>query len=175
MKVRRWKVCSAAFGKYFPSNNPATEEQLTEIAAADEVDVDNAVAARRAYEKFGARRRDASGANIFVASRASSGEVARAGLLETMDGGKTIKESRDVDLRSWPRTSFYYAGWADKLKYAFRVRRRSRSASRARSFRNFPLLMALEDRARARLRQHRRSQTGGNHFHHRTAPRRDLP
>ena len=108
-------------GKYFLSINPATEEKLTEIAAADEVDVAKAVkAARRAYEKvwrqMPGRER---GKYLYRIARIIQEKARELAVLETMDGGKTIKESRDVDLPLVAAHFFYYAGWADKLKYAF--------------------------------------------------------
>jgi aldehyde dehydrogenase (NAD+) len=107
--------------KYFPSINPATEQQLSEIAAADASDVDSAVkSARRAYEKawskLPGRERSKYLYRIARIIQEKSRELA---VLETMDGGKTIKESRDVDLPLVAAHFFYYAGWADKLKYAF--------------------------------------------------------
>jgi aldehyde dehydrogenase (NAD+) len=108
-------------GRYFPSINPATEEKLTEIAAADEVDVDKAVkAARRAYEKVWSEMPGRErGKYLYRIARIIQEKSRELAVLETMDGGKTIKESRDVDLPLVAAHFFYYAGWADKLKYAF--------------------------------------------------------
>jgi len=107
--------------KYFASINPATEEQLTEIAVADEVDVDKAVkAARRASEnvwrKLPGRER---GKYLYRIARIIQEKARELAVLETMDGGKPIKESRDVDLPLVAAHFFHHAGWADKLKYAF--------------------------------------------------------
>ena len=88
-------------------------------------------------------------------------------MLESLNGGKPIKESRDVDLPLAAAHFFYYAGWADKLEYAFPNRRRSRSASRADHPLELPAADALvEDRARARVRQHRRAEAGGDDAAH---------
>jgi aldehyde dehydrogenase (NAD+) len=107
--------------KYFGSSNPATEEKLTEIAAGNAEDVDSAVkAARRAYEniwsKMPGRER---GKYLYRIARIIQEKSRELAVLETMDGGKTIKESRDVDLPLVAAHFFYHAGWADKLKYAF--------------------------------------------------------
>jgi aldehyde dehydrogenase (NAD+) len=107
--------------KYFDSLNPATEQKLTEIAAGNAADVDSAVkSARRAYEnvwsKMPGRER---GKYLYRIARIIQEKARELAVLETMDGGKTIKESRDVDLPLVAAHFFYYAGWADKLKYAF--------------------------------------------------------
>src|SRR5213595_1862508 len=108
-------------GEYFYSINTATEEKLAEIAAANEKDVDLAVeAARRAYKnvwsKMPGRER---GKYLFRIARLIQEKARELAVLETMDGGKTIKESRDIDLPLMAAHFFYYAGWADKLDYAF--------------------------------------------------------
>ena len=108
-------------GKYFPSINPATEEKLTEIAAGDAADVDKAVrAARSAYEKVWSKMPGRErGKYLYRIARIIQEKSRELAVLETMDGGKTIKESRDVDLPLVAAHFFYHAGWADKLKYAF--------------------------------------------------------
>ena len=108
-------------GKYFSSINPATEEQLAEIAEGDAQDVDLAVkAARAAYKnvwsKMPGRER---GKYLYRIARLIQEKARELAVLESMDGGKTIKESRDVDLPLVAAHFFYYAGWADKLQYAF--------------------------------------------------------
>jgi aldehyde dehydrogenase (NAD+) len=107
--------------KYFPSLNPATEEKLTEIAAGNAEDLDSAVkAARRAYEnvwsKMPGRER---GKFLYRIARIIQEKSRELAVLETIDGGKPIKESRDIDLPLVAAHFFYHAGWADKLKYAF--------------------------------------------------------
>ncbi len=106
---------------YFPSINPATEEKLTEISFADATDVDQAVkSARRAYEKVWSKMPGRErGKYLYRIARIIQEKARELAVLETMDGGKTIKESRDVDLPLVAAHFFYYAGWADKLKYAF--------------------------------------------------------
>ena len=131
--------------KYFPSVNPATEEKLTEIAFADAEDIDSAVkAARRAHEKtwnkMPGRER---GKYLYRIARIIQEKSRELAVLETIDGGKTIKESRDVDLPLVAAHFFYYAGWADKLKYAFPGRTpRPLGVAGQISPWNFPLLMA---------------------------------
>jgi aldehyde dehydrogenase (NAD+) len=132
-------------GKYFPSINPATEETLCEIAHGDAQDVDRAVrAARRAYEtvwsKTNGRER---GKYLFRVARLLQEKSRELAVLETMDGGKPIKESRDFDLPLVAAHFFHHAGWADKLEYAFpgRTPRPLGVAGQIIPW-NFPLLMA---------------------------------
>src|SRR5437016_4128395 len=139
------KFAAPSSGKYFDSLNPATEEKLSEVAAADESDVDAAVrAARRAYErvwsKMPGRER---GKYLFRIARIIQEKARELAVLETMDGGKPIKESRDVDLPLVAAHFFYHAGWADKLNYAFPGRKpRSLGVAGQIIPWNFPLLMA---------------------------------
>jgi len=115
------KFVAPASGKYFESINPATEQTLTTIAAANADDVDSAVkSARKAYDKvWGKMPGRERGKYLYRIARIIQEKARELAVLETMDGGKTIKESRDVDLPLVAAHFFYYAGWADKLKYAF--------------------------------------------------------
>jgi aldehyde dehydrogenase (NAD+) len=115
------KLVKPHSGKYFPSINPATEEKLTEIALGDAADVDKAVkAARRAYDKVWSKMPGRERAKyLYRIARIIQEKARELAVLETMDGGKPIKESRDVDLPLVAAHFFYHAGWADKLKYAF--------------------------------------------------------
>ena len=115
------KFVAPTSGKYFESINPATEQTLTTIAAANEADVDSAVkAARKAYDKVWSKMPGRErGKYLYRIARIIQEKARELAVLETMDGGKTIKESRDVDLPLVAAHFFYYAGWADKLKYAF--------------------------------------------------------
>jgi len=139
------KFTAPAAGNYFPSINPATEQPLTEIAEANADDVDRAVkSARRAYDrvwgKLPARER---GKYLYRIARIIQEKARELAVLETIDGGKPIKESRDVDLPLVAAHFFYYAGWADKLKYAFpgKTPRPLGVAGQIIPW-NFPLLMA---------------------------------
>ena len=115
------KFVKPTSGKYFESINPATEQTLTTIAAANAEDVDSAVkAARKAYDKVWSKMPGRErGKYLYRIARIIQEKSRELAVLETMDGGKTIKESRDVDLPLVAAHFFYYAGWADKLKYAF--------------------------------------------------------
>ncbi len=139
------KFVAPSSGKYFASINPATEENLAEIATANARDVDKAVkAARRAYDqvwgKLPGRER---GKYLYRIARLIQEKSRELAILESMDGGKTIRESRDVDLPLVAAHFFYYAGWADKLEYAFpgRTARPLGVAGQIIPW-NFPLLMA---------------------------------
>ncbi len=107
--------------KYFPTINPATEEQLAEVAEAGPADVDSAVAAARtAYQEvWGPMPGSERAKYIFRIARMIQERSRELAVLETLDGGKPIRESRDVDLPLVAGHFFYYAGWADKLEYAF--------------------------------------------------------
>ncbi|RNI22156.1 aldehyde dehydrogenase family protein [Flexivirga caeni] len=107
-------------GKSFKTINPATEEQLADVAEADAADVDKAVrAARRAYERTWSRLSGAErGKYLFRIARLLQERAREFAVLETLDNGKPIKESRDVDIPTAAAHFFYHAGWADKLEYA---------------------------------------------------------
>jgi aldehyde dehydrogenase (NAD+) len=132
-------------GKYFQTINPATEEVLAEVAEAGPEDVDLAVrAARDAHEKYWRELPGSERAKyIFRIARALQERAREFAVLETMDGGKPIKESRDVDLPLAAAHFFYYAGWADKLEYAFPNRRPHPLGVAGQVIPwNFPILMA---------------------------------
>jgi aldehyde dehydrogenase (NAD+) len=132
-------------GKYFDSINPATEEKLAEIAEANARDVDLAVkSARKAYKKVWRKMPGRErGKFLFRIARLIQEKSRELAVLETMDGGKTIKESRDIDLPLVAAHFFYYAGWADKLDYAFPGRTAQPLGVAGQIIPwNFPLLMA---------------------------------
>ncbi|MCL4106326.1 UNVERIFIED_CONTAM: hypothetical protein GTU68_003487 [Idotea baltica] len=132
-------------GKYFPSINPATEAQLTEIAEANAADVDRAVkAARKAYDKYWSRMSGKDrGKYLFRIARMIQERAREFAVAESLDGGKPIKESRDVDIPLAANHFFYYAGWADKLDYAFPGKTVSPLGVAGQIIPwNFPLLMA---------------------------------
>ena len=140
----QWKA--PAQGSYFDTINPATEEPLARVAYAGEQDVDAAVrAARRAYEKYWRKMRGAERAKfIYRIARTITERSRELAVLETLDGGKPIKESRDFDIPLAAAHFFYYAGWADKLEWAMRAGQQPRSLGVAGQIVpwNFPLLMA---------------------------------
>lgn len=132
-------------GKYFDTINPATEEKIASIAEAGEKDVDTAVkAARSAYDKTWSKMPAKERAKyIYRIARLIQERARELSVIETMDGGKSIRESRDIDVPLAANHFFYYAGWADKLEYAF-PNRNPKSLGVAGQVIpwNFPLLMA---------------------------------
>jgi aldehyde dehydrogenase (NAD+) len=129
----------------FATINPATEEQLSEITEATEADVDKAVkAARGAYAKSWSKISGAErGKYLFRIARLIQERARELAVLESLDGGKPIRESRDVDIPLAAAHFFYYAGWADKLQYAFPGRKIEPWGVAGQVIPwNFPLLMA---------------------------------
>ena len=133
-------------GKYFDTINPANEQHLARVAHAGAEDVDRAVrAARKAYDKYWRNMKPADRAKyIFRIARAITERSRELAVLETLDGGKPIKESRDFDVPTSAAHFFYYAGWADKLEWAMRAGREAHPIGVAGQIVpwNFPLLMA---------------------------------
>jgi len=107
-------------GEPLKSVDPGTEEVLAEVSTAAPADVDRAVkAARRAYERVWGRMPGAERAKyIFRIARLVQERARELAVLESLDNGKPIKESRDVDVPTAAAHFFYHAGWADKLGYA---------------------------------------------------------
>jgi aldehyde dehydrogenase (NAD+) len=107
-------------GEAFKSVNPATEEVLTEVSAGSEADVDRAVAAaRRAFTRvWGPMRPADRGKYLFRIARLLQERSREFAVLESLDNGKPIRESRDVDVPLAAAHFFYHAGWADKLDHA---------------------------------------------------------
>src|ERR1700722_15828526 len=139
----KWRAPKS--GKYFATTSPSTEAKLADVADAGAEDVDLAVkAARAAYENVWSKMRPAERAKyIFRIARALQEKARELAIVESMDGGKPIKESRDVDLPLAAAHFFYHAGWADKLDYAFHGRRARPLGVAAQIIPwNFPLLMA---------------------------------
>ncbi|MBP0460451.1 aldehyde dehydrogenase family protein [Streptomyces montanisoli] len=109
----------AAGGKVFKTVAPATEEVLSEVAQAGEEDVDRAVrAARKAFEKWSALPGSARAKYLFRIARIIQERSRELAVLETLDNGKPIKETRDFDVPQAAAHFFYHAGWADKLAHA---------------------------------------------------------
>lgn len=129
---------------YFPSVNPATEEVLCEVPTADRRIVNRAVeAARRAFPRWSALPGRERGKYLYRIGRILQEKAREIAILETLDNGKPIKETRDVDLPLAAAHFLYHAGWADKLEYAFPgVTPRPIGVAGQIIPWNFPLLMA---------------------------------
>ncbi|MBC8365386.1 MAG: aldehyde dehydrogenase family protein [Actinobacteria bacterium] len=108
-------------GRTFDTINPATEDRLATVAEGDSADVDRAVAAARtAFEKHWSDTPGTVRARyLYRIARQLQERSREFAVLETMDGGKPIRESRDVDLPLVAAHFFHHAGWADKLEHAF--------------------------------------------------------
>jgi len=131
--------------KYFDTINPANEEKLSSIAEANNADVNKAViAARNAYEKGWKKTSPKERAKyIFRIARIIQEKARELAVIETLDGGKPIRESRDFDVPTAANHFFYYAGWADKLDYAFPNKKPTSLGIAGQIIPwNFPLLMA---------------------------------
>jgi len=114
------KFVAAKGSKTFNTINPATEKVLSKIAYAQASDVDKAVAAARsAYTKVWSKMAPQErGKYLFRIARIMQERAREFAVLETMDNGKPIRETRDIDIPLASAHFFYHAGWADKLKYA---------------------------------------------------------
>jgi aldehyde dehydrogenase (NAD+) len=131
--------------KYRDTINPATEEKLSSVAEANANDVNKAVsAAKTAYEKVWRKTSAAErGKYIYRIARIIQEKARELAVIETLDGGKPIRESRDFDIPTAANHFFYYAGWADKLNYAFPNRNPTSLGVAGQIIPwNFPLLMA---------------------------------
>jgi aldehyde dehydrogenase (NAD+) len=131
-------------GEYFATLDPSTEEPLAEVAQAGKEDVDLAV--RAAGDAFENGWSDVSPAErakyLFRIARILQERSREFAVLESLNGGKPIKESRDVDVPLSAAHFFYYAGWADKLEYAFPNRKPKPVGVAGQIIPwNFPLLM----------------------------------
>jgi len=131
-------------GERYTTIDPAREEPLSEVAQANKADVNRAVkAARGAFEGAWSKLRPSERAKyLFRIARILQERSREFAVLESLNGGKPIRESRDVDVPLAAAHFFYYAGWADKLEYAF-PNRRPRPVGVAGQIIpwNFPLLM----------------------------------
>ena len=132
-------------GGHFKTENPSSQEVLAEVGSAGPADVDRAVsAARRAQEEvWGPMPGRERAKYLFRVARIIQERSRELAVLETLDNGKPIKESRDVDVPLAAAHFFYYAGWADKLGYAgFGPHPRPLGVAGQVIPWNFPLLMA---------------------------------
>jgi aldehyde dehydrogenase (NAD+) len=130
--------------RYMDTVNPATEEVLAKVAVANHADVDLAVAAAKAaFPKWKRLKPSERAKYLFRIARRLQERAREFAVLETLDGGKPIKESRDVDIPEAAKHFFYHAGWADKLDYVFPGRKGTPLGVCAQIIPwNFPLLMA---------------------------------
>lgn len=131
--------------KYFKTINPATTEVLSEVADANAADVDRAVrAARQAYQKVWSKLSGRErGRYLYRIARVLQERAREFAVLETLDNGKPIRETRDIDIPLVAAHFFYHAGWADKLEYAVPGRKVSPVGVVGQIIPwNFPLLMA---------------------------------
>ncbi len=132
-------------GRHVPTINPATEDVLAEVAEGGPEDVGRAVeAARAASGPWQALEGAQRAKYLYRIARQLQERAREFAVLESMNGGKPIRESRDVDLPLAAAHFFYYAGWADKLEYAFPGRGTPRPLGVAGQIIpwNFPMLMA---------------------------------
>jgi len=130
--------------KYFNTINPATDEVISNIAEANKKDVDKAVkSARKAFKSWSKLKAKERGKYIFRIARMIQERAREFAVIESLDGGKPIRESRDIDIPLAANHFFYYAGWADKLEYAFpnKIPEPLGVAGQIIPW-NFPLLMA---------------------------------
>ena len=128
----------------FATINPATEERLADVAEAGAEDVDAAVrAARKAFRGWSRLSGAERAKYLFRVARMIQERSRELAVLETLNGGKPIRESRDVDVPLAAAHFFYHAGWADKLDYVFPGRRARPLGVAGQVIPwNFPLLMA---------------------------------
>lgn len=138
------KVMPSSGKKYFSTINPATGQVLARVAAGTVKDIDGAVrAARKALKPWQALDPAVRGRYLFRIARAIQEKARELAIIESLDGGKPIRESKSVDVPLAAAHFFYHAGWADKLEYAFPGRRAAPVGVAAQIIPwNFPLLMA---------------------------------
>jgi aldehyde dehydrogenase (NAD+) len=139
------KFVAPKSGVYFDTINPANEEVLCQVARANAEDIDFAVkSARKAFNttwsKLSGKER---GKYMYRIARIIQERAREFAVVESLDGGKPIRESRDIDIPLAAAHFFYYAGWADKLEYAFPNRKPKALGVAGQIIPwNFPLLMA---------------------------------
>ena len=165
-------------GGHFKTESPSSQEVLAEVSSAGPADVDRAVrAARRAQEEVPARCPARSGGNTSSGRPHHPGTARELAVLESLDNGKPIEESRDVDVPLAAAHFFYHAGWADKLDLR-RLRRPSQTPGGSRPDHPLELPTAhggLEARPSSGDGQHLRPEASGNDPAFRAPAGRDLP
>ena len=113
------KFVKSKSGSNYKTINPATEEVLSEIVEASEKDVDEAVkAARKAFKSWSKLPGSERGKYLYRLARIIQERSRELAVLESINNGKPIRESRDIDIPLVAAHFFHYAGWADKLDYA---------------------------------------------------------
>ena len=130
--------------KYFNSINPANNQIIAKVAGANQKDVDKAVkSAKKAFKHWSKLEPKERGKYIFRIARMIQERAKEFAVIESIDGGKPIRESRDIDIPLAANHFFYYAGWADKLSYAFPNKKPKPLGVAGQIIPwNFPLLMA---------------------------------
>ena len=139
------KFVKPSSGKYYDTINPATEERVSKVAYGNNIDVDLAVkSARNAYLNTWSKVSPSEKSKyIYRIARLMQERARELAIIETLDSGKVIRESRDIDIPLACSHFFYYAGWADKLQYAFPNKKLSPLGVVGQIIPwNFPLLMA---------------------------------
>ncbi len=138
------RFAPSASGATMPTINPATDETICQVAQGDQADVDRAVqAARDALPAWSALPGKERAKYLFRIARRIQERARELAVLETIDGGKPIRESRDIDIPLAAAHFFYHAGWCDKLRYAFAGREPTPVGVCGQIIPwNFPLLMS---------------------------------
>lgn len=138
------KFVDSTSGNRFESINPSNAKTIASFSEANAKDVDQAVnAARKAFKSWSKLSGLSRGKYLFRIARIIQERARELSIIESMDSGKTIRESRDVDIPLVAAHFFYYAGWADKLDYAFPGKKVQPLGVAAQIIPwNFPLLMA---------------------------------
>ena len=139
------KFVKPSSGKYYDTINPATEERISKVAYGNNIDVDLAVkSARNAYLNVWSKVSPSEKSKyIYRIARLMQERARELAIIETLDSGKVIRESRDIDIPLACNHFFYYAGWADKLQYAFPNKKVSPLGVVGQIIPwNFPLLMS---------------------------------
>ena len=133
-----------ADGRYVASTNPASEQPIAEVAWAGPAEVEAAVrSARSAQPKWASLSGLERSKYLFRIARLIQERARELAVVETLDGGKPLRESRDVDVPLAAAHFFYYAGWADKLRYGAVAREVAPLGVVGQIVPwNFPLLMA---------------------------------
>jgi aldehyde dehydrogenase (NAD+) len=131
-------------GKYFDTTNPSNDKKIARVAEATKEDVNKAVkAARNAFKNWSTLDGKERGKYVFRIARLIQERAREFAVIESLDGGKPIRESRDIDIPLAANHFFYYAGWADKLEYAFPNKKPKPIGVAGQIIPwNFPLLMA---------------------------------